>query len=315
MKPSDTYTIVIFRGPAHRPLRLSIPRLLVRTFLILGMIVIVGEALLFARMEEAWNLRAVKAEQEDAREQMTLFSATVDDLKRRLVAMKEVNDQLRIMLGIDVPKPEDLANGRGGEEMPLTEDGTLPAGVPVSSQPDTTQADEPRPVSLVSRMKQDLAWLQQEAVLQERSLQEVTALATARLARWAATPSIWPVKGWVTSAFGPRISPFTGQPAMHTGLDIGAPPNAEVRAPATGRVTLVEFDSKLGKILRLEHGYGVSTQYGHLAKVLVKKGQQVRRGELIGLVGSTGLFSTGPHLHYQVTVNHEAVNPQRYILN
>ncbi len=318
-QPADTYTIVIFRGPANRPFRLSIPRMLVRGALVLGICLLVGEALLVSeyvvRIGEAWEIDLVKAENQSAREQMTVFSATVEDLKRRLMAMKEVNDQLRIMLGIDVPKPEDLANGRGGEETPLTEYDTVLPVPPSAREPEQKPAPAPEDGNLALRVQRELAWLQNEAVAQERSLQEVAAIAKARRVRWAATPSIWPVKGWVTSGFGPRISPFTGQPAMHTGLDIGAPPGAEVHAPASGRITVVEFDPKMGKIVRLDHGYGLSTSYGHLAKVLVKKGQHVRRGDVIGLVGSTGLFSTGPHLHYQVAVNNEAVNPRRYILD
>lgn len=320
MKPADIYTIVIFRGPSKEPLRLSIPRVFARGVLIVGACLLLGEAVLLSdymtRMGEAWEIDTVRAENQSAREQMTLFSTTVEDLKRRLIAMKEVNQQLRIMLGIELPKPEDLTNGRGGEETPLSEDGSLLPATPAAPVNQTSQALPPTDEkSLASKVRKELAWLQNEAVVQERSLQELTAKAKDRKARWAATPSIWPVKGWVTSSFGPRISPFTGQPAMHTGLDIGAPPNAEVHAPANGRVTLVEFDPKMGRVIRLDHGYGVSTSYGHLAKVLVKRGQSVRRGDVVGLVGSTGLFSTGPHLHYQVAVNHDLVNPQRYILD
>lgn len=319
-QPADTYTIVIFRGPATRPLRLSIPRALVKAALIVGVCLVVGEALLVSdyvvRTGTAWEIDTVRAENQSAREKMTVFSAAVEDLKRRLMAMKEVNEQLRIMLGIDVPKPEDLANGRGGDETPLSEDSVLLPTTAVAPADQTGQAQPPpEERALASKVWDELAWLQKEAVTQERSLQELTIIAKDRKARWTATPSIWPVKGWVTSGFGPRISPFTGQPAMHTGLDIGAPPNAEVHAPANGKVTVAEFDPKMGKVLRLDHGYHVSTQYGHLAKVLVKKGQSVKRGDVIGLVGNTGLFSTGPHLHYQVTVNSESVNPQRYILD
>jgi murein DD-endopeptidase MepM/ murein hydrolase activator NlpD len=145
-------------------------------------------------------------------------------------------------------------------------------------------------------------------------LEELSEAATARSARWAATPSIWPVKGWVTSGFGPRVSPFTGQAAMHEGLDIGTAPNSPILAPAAGRVTVTGFDAKMGNMVAIDHGYGIETQYGHLSKVLVKSGQKVKRGDLIGLVGSTG-FSTGPHLHYLLKINSQPVNPQRYILN
>jgi murein DD-endopeptidase MepM/ murein hydrolase activator NlpD len=117
----------------------------------------------------------------------------------------------------------------------------------------------------------------------------------------------------VTSGFGPRISPFTEKPAWHDGLDIGAAPNAPVQAPAQGRVTATGFDPKLGNIVRLDHGFGIETLYGHLAKALVKEGQRVNRGDVVGLVGSSGL-STGPHLHYMVKVHGQALDPNKFIL-
>jgi murein DD-endopeptidase MepM/ murein hydrolase activator NlpD len=149
--------------------------------------------------------------------------------------------------------------------------------------------------------------------MQEQLLNELAQAAEQRSSRWAATPSIWPVKGWVTSGFGPRISPFTEKPAWHDGLDIGATPNAPVQATARGRVTATGFDSKLGNIVRLDHGYGLETLYGHLAKSLVKEGQRVNRGDVVGLVGSSGL-ATGPHLHYMVKANGQALDPHKYIL-
>jgi murein DD-endopeptidase MepM/ murein hydrolase activator NlpD len=144
-------------------------------------------------------------------------------------------------------------------------------------------------------------------------LQELSLAAEQKSSRWAATPSIWPVKGWVTSGFGPRVSPFTEKPAWHDGLDIGAAANAPVQAPAQGRVTAVGFDPKLGNLVKVDHGFGIETLYGHLAKALVKEGQRVKRGEVVGLVGSSGL-ATGPHLHYMVKVNGQTFDPVKYIL-
>jgi murein DD-endopeptidase MepM/ murein hydrolase activator NlpD len=164
------------------------------------------------------------------------------------------------------------------------------------------------------KVQQDLAFLQSIAGSEERTLEQLTQAAQGRQARWAATPSVWPVKGWVTSGFGQRVSPFTGQMAMHDGLDIGAPPNSPVQAPAAGRVVAQGFDPRMGNVVAVDHGFGIETQYGHLAKILVKSGQSIKRGDVIGLVGSTGL-STGPHLHYLLKVNGRAINPSRYILD
>jgi murein DD-endopeptidase MepM/ murein hydrolase activator NlpD len=102
--------------------------------------------------------------------------------------------------------------------------------------------------------------------------------------------------------------------SVHEGVDIGAPFNTPVQSPAAGRVVVTGFDPRMGNLVAIDHGYGMETQYGHMAKVLVKSGQKVRRGDVIGLVGSTGL-STGPHLHYHIKSNSHPVDPQRYILD
>ena len=136
-----------------------------------------------------------------------------------------------------------------------------------------------------------------------------------RVGLWAATPSIWPVKGHVSSRFGPRISPFTGKRAFHAGLDISGPRGKTVRAPAKGKVVEAAYDWKIGNFIRINHRYGVETIYGHLSKLLVRDGQEVKRGDVLGLIGSTGRYSTGPHLHYQIAVNDKVVDPLQYILD
>ncbi len=328
---SDAYTVVIFRGSTAKPLRFSFPRKFVRNLLIVGCFLVLADLLVIShyviRTGEVWELSSFRAEAMSAREQTAAFSMAVDDLKKRLTAMKEVNQRLRVMLGIEVPKAGDMVNGRGGEEVPLPEGSTIPGansvGTTQNGSPqaadgaqsqsalvaDTNQGSQEAAVAVM----EGLEWLSKEAAAQEKILQELAQAAEQKSSRWAATPSIWPVKGWVTSGFGPRMSPFTEKPAWHDGLDIGAAPNAPVQAPAQGRVTAVGFDPKLGNIVRLDHGFGIETLYGHLAKSLVKEGQRVKRGDVIALVGSSGL-ATGPHLHYMVKVNGQALDPNKYIL-
>jgi murein DD-endopeptidase MepM/ murein hydrolase activator NlpD len=329
---SDAYTVVIFRGSTAKPLRFSFPRNFVRKLLITACLLVVADLLVIShyvvRTGEVWELSAFRNEAMSAREQTAAFSSAVDDLKKRIAAMKEVNQRLRVMLGIDVPKAGDMVNGRGGEDVPLPEGSSASSTDRASSQIPTllkpgaesnhetasaVALDSSDGLGTVVSVKEGLEWLSKEALTQERILQELSQAAEQRSSRWAATPSIWPVKGWVTSGFGPRVSPFTEKPAWHDGLDIGAPPNAPVQAPAQGRVTSTGFDPKLGNIVRLDHGFGVETLYGHLAKSLVKEGQRVNRGDVVGLVGSTGL-ATGPHLHYMVKVHGQALDPNKYIL-
>lgn len=335
---SDAYTVVIFRGSSAKPLRFSFPRKLVSRLLIVGAIFILADILVIShyviRTSEVWELSSFRAEAMSAREQTGAFSSAIDDLKKRLTSMKEINQRLRVMLGIETQKTGDMTNGRGGVDAPLPDGNTLPTSekTPKSdaeAQPfssvETSQSALPGQTSpsagssglteqeMIASIKDGIDWLSKEAATQEQSLQELSLAAENKSSRWAATPSIWPVKGWVTSGFGPRVSPFTEKPAWHDGLDIGAAANAPVQAPAQGRVTTVGFDPKLGNVVKVDHGFGIETLYGHLAKALVKEGQRVKRGEVVGLVGSTGL-ATGPHLHYMVKVHGQALDPVKYIL-
>ena len=127
-----------------------------------------------------------------------------------------------------------------------------------------------------------------------------------------ATPSIWPVAGWLTSAFGNRRDPFTGGSDFHPGLDISANRGDQVLAPATGTVTMASWNGSYGNMVVLEHGYGIVTKYGHLSRFGVMNGQQVNRGDVIGFVGSTGR-STSSHLHYEIWVNGKLTNPMRLL--
>ena len=111
-----------------------------------------------------------------------------------------------------------------------------------------------------------------------------------------------------------RISPFTGLSQRHQGLDIANRTGVTVMTTADGLVVKTAKDGTLGKYIIINHGYGLKTKYGHLSKIVVKRGQKVKRGEEIGAMGSTGK-STGPHLHYEVLVNNVASNPMKYILN
>lgn len=331
---SDAYTVVVFRGSSSKPLRFSFPRKFVRKLLILAAILIVADLLVVShyviRTGEVWQLSAFRAEAMGAREQTAAFSAAIDDLKKRLSAMGEVNQRLRVMLGIDTTKPTgDLANGRGGEDGPLPDGKTSIQGngPAVSGQESRQQVSELRDNNqsvfdfstdsieeVTQQVREGLEALVREATQQEEALQNLTQIAEQRSTQWASTPSIWPVRGWVTSGFGPRVSPFTEKPAWHDGLDIGAQANSPVQAPALGRVVTVAFDSKMGNMVKLDHGYGIETVYGHLAKSLVKEGQRVKRGDVVALVGSTGL-STGPHLHYMVKKNGQALDPTKFILD
>jgi murein DD-endopeptidase MepM/ murein hydrolase activator NlpD len=124
----------------------------------------------------------------------------------------------------------------------------------------------------------------------------------------AATPSIWPTHGWLTGTFGGRSDPFTGEPGYHQGIDISTDKGQPIVAPADGTVESAAYSGDYGNLITLKHRFGLMTRYGHLSAFEVKPGQEVKRGDVIGYVGSTGR-STGAHLHYEILVNGQLINP------
>jgi murein DD-endopeptidase MepM/ murein hydrolase activator NlpD len=148
----------------------------------------------------------------------------------------------------------------------------------------------------------------------EGQLQLVSSDVDRRNRLAAATPSIWPAYGWLSSRMGGRQDPFTGERDSHPGLDISADKGSAVYATADGSVSQTSYAGAYGNLIVIDHGYGLETRYGHLSAYRVKPGQTVKRGDVIGLVGSTGR-ATGPHLHYEVRVNDRILNPLNLLVN
>jgi len=320
-KSADAYTIVIFRGAKSAPLRYSFSGPAVKRLKILALVLLIVQGVFMAhyviQSSQVLELTVLREDVVSMREQTSSFSNSLEELKRRLLAMQEVNQRLKIMLGIEEQKQGDMVSGKGGSEQPVVGGEPLQGALPVIGQaPAPVLAGAPPSGDLltVNKVQEDISWLERQSKVEEQVLDALIEAAKDKAGRWAAMPSIWPVHGWVTSGFGPRVSPFTGLLAMHDGLDIGAAPNTSVQAPASGYVVSAGLEAKMGNVIQVDHGYGIETEYGHLAKILVKKGQKVKRGDVIALVGSTGR-STGPHLHYMVKIKGQSVNPRDYILD
>ena len=178
--------------------------------------------------------------------------------------------------------------------------------------PDFTIEDAHK--KLVRLMHKSLDDLDKEISVQTIEKAELIEFFNQQKSLLAHTPSRWPTRGWISSRFGQRTSPFTNEREFHKGLDISTSKDSAILAPADGVVTSVRWDHGYGRIISINHDHGLITKYAHLEKALVKKGQYVKRGEKIALVGATGR-TTGPHLHYEVHLNGAPVNPLRYILN
>jgi murein DD-endopeptidase MepM/ murein hydrolase activator NlpD len=146
----------------------------------------------------------------------------------------------------------------------------------------------------------------------ENRLDLVRSGVERRQALAAATPSIWPVVGWLSSPYGNRRDPFTGGADFHPGLDISADYGEPVHATADGIVATAAQNGNYGNLIEIDHGFGITTRYGHLSRFAVRTGDAVHRGDVIGYVGSTGR-STSAHLHYEILLNGKLTNPMKLL--
>lgn len=232
------------------------------------------------------------------------FASRIKDLEGQLAKLSLFDKKIRIIANLEKePRPAGQADnqllGMGGDSVVEEE---------MFTRPDAKVGE------LVDKMRSDLMNLEHMASTQEESFTELKDYLAKRSVMLASTPSILPAKGWVTSNYGSRVSPFTGTPQHHTGMDIANRIGTPVSASADGIVVQAGKDTSLGKFVSISHGYGIKTTYGHLSEILVNAGQKIKRGTQIGQMGNTGR-STGPHLHYAVSVNGLNVNPEKYIVD
>jgi len=243
---------------------------------------------------ELYELRKLSAAQ---KEQIHNISSKIDDFEKKLESLREYDHKIRSMADMVRPGQSERGTYRGVGGPSPEYHGSVAIG-----------HDE----AVIGRINKSMDQLILEASNQERSFKEIVEFLEKRKSILARTPSIWPVEGWVTSWFGLRSSPFSGRKEFHGAIDIAARSGKAVIAPADGIVSEVDRRSDMGNTITLDHGSGMTTSYAHLLRSNVSKGKGVRRGDVIGFVGSTGR-STGPHLHYAVHMNGVPVNPRTYL--
>jgi len=296
-------TIVLLPGASKKVKQFKIPRFLL-FFLFL---VFLSAALVLAwgvsdyRAIRAKIPRLAKLEEENNQQKLQLVALThkIDQISGKLIELKKFDQKLKTMVNLETSEDNSQFLGVGGSDPSLL-------------NPDYTL--EKAHQKLIRLMHKSLDNLDTEISIQANEKEELYKFLENQKTMLASTPSIWPTRGWVSSRFGYRISPFTNQKEFHKGIDISTRMNTPIIAPADGVISSTGKDHGMGKMLTINHSYGVKTRYGHLAKILVKKGQYVKRGQKIALVGNTGR-TTGPHLHYEVYLNGLPVNPFRYIIN
>jgi len=300
-KKQEYFTIMILPGPNSRVRKYSVSKTRLKNvaiFIVVAAFISTGMLIQYFHMQgQVCELNSLRAETVQHREELKQFASSIVDFKSQMDKMKELDFKLRRLAKMPTETKEQVLGMGGAQESPTF---TLD-DVGKKSHED-----------LMKQMHQELDNLSKDVSVQEASMNKLTQYFEHRNSVLAATPSIWPVRGFLTSTFGYRISPITGKRQFHEGLDIANKVGTPVMAPANGTVADTGVQNGYGRFIKIQHGFGMVTVYGHLSKIGVKPGQRVERGEVIGYVGNTG-SSTGPHLHYEVRVNGVPNNPKKFL--
>jgi hypothetical protein len=266
-----------------------------------GVIVVLALLAGYATISHTTDLsHAARLQQENAS-----LARQIGELHGRLVSLTDTitsisqrDARIRVLANLEPIDPQVQAAGIGG-----------PAG-----SSDLNLSGLTGIARRSAEVRVDLGALIRRANLLASSFKEAADSLALHTARLAATPSIMPTQGWLSSAFSAmRTHPILHMARPHEGIDVSAPMGSPIEAPAAGVVTDAGWENGYGNTITINHGFGIVTKFAHASKLLVKTGQRVSRGQRIALVGNSGL-ATGPHLHYEVHVNGRPVNPLKYVL-
>jgi murein DD-endopeptidase MepM/ murein hydrolase activator NlpD len=284
------FKLLVVRGDGIRVLRLSFPRRVPASLLTGFVVVLAALGVLLGDWWQVHQRLALSAhlfrQIEEQQAMIDTFMRRVTDLREEVSGWRELHARIWEPFGPELA-PRTRDTGVGGRAAP--------------------QDPAPRRSPLG-----ELDLLTEQVLQEGQSLKALDRLVGKARKALVALPSRWPVRGGVNSEFGTRLSPWTKTPEFHSGMDIGAAPGTPIRAPAPGTVYFAGSHPDFGLTVILDHSGNVRTIYGHLSKVLVRSGGPVERGAPVGLVGNTGR-SSGPHLHYEVLVKGQPVNPRAYL--
>jgi murein DD-endopeptidase MepM/ murein hydrolase activator NlpD len=267
---------------------------------VFGVLVVLGLLAGYATIIHTTDLsRAARLQQENAS-----LAREIGELHGRLISLSDTlstislrDARIRVLANLEPIDPQVQEAGIGG---PGSSD------LNVSGLRGLTRRS--------AEIRVDLGALIRRANLLASSFKEAADSLSLHTARLAATPSIMPTQGWLSSAFSAmRTHPILHLARPHEGIDVSAPMGSPIEAPAAGVVSDAGWETGYGNTITINHGFGIVTKFAHASKLLVKTGQRVARGQRIALVGNSGL-ATGPHLHYEVHVNGRPVDPLRYVL-
>jgi murein DD-endopeptidase MepM/ murein hydrolase activator NlpD len=282
-----TYTFYIASTPG------KLKKLIVSAYLLhgiavlalIGGITVIAAAGSYTRMLwKVGNYNALRHDQETLKKQYRQLQSTVNDTNQRLDSLQSLATEVAMTYGVLRYHPAAFDQG----DNPVT------------------AADA------FDRSVEQYTFLKRNAAAIAVSSSGLRLMPAMSFADSTYTPAIWPVLGHITDSFGERLDPFSGEGAFHTGVDVSADYGASVHATADGIITIAENHAGYGRLVVIDHGFGITTWYAHLSSFSAIAGARVKRGEVVGYTGISGR-STGPHVHYEVRVNNAPVNPWRYM--
>ena len=287
MISGKNYTFYIASTPGQLR-KLVVPAYLLHglaVLAIIGVITVAGAVGSYSRMLwKVGNYNALRHDQESLKKQYRDLQTTVKDTNQRLDSLQSLATEVAMTYGVMRYHPAAF------------------------DQMDSAATPE----DAFDRSVEQYSFLKRNAAAIAVSAGGLRLLPASAFADSTYTPSIWPVLGRITDAFGERLDPFSGEGAFHTGVDVGADYGAPVHVTADGMVLDAGQHSGYGRVVIVDHGFGITTWYAHLSSFAVVPGTRVKRGEVIGYAGISGR-STGPHVHYEVRMNNAPVNPWRYM--
>lgn len=296
-----SYTIILMdsgRTGRMRTLHLSGMRL--KVVVILGAVFLgLSVFSLFFVQKLYFERKEVLQHREENRKlkmQLVGYSSQLEEIKKRMDAIDQLELKVRDIVTLQ----------KGGI---AKRQGTAAAGAR-----DYAAIADRREREFFDELNSSLLGLSLEFDKREMSLSDLVNLLEDEKLTMRSVPTIWPVKGWVSSEFGYRVSPFTGRRVFHEGIDVSSRYGATISSTAEGVVVFAGRKPGFGFVVTVDHGFGFVTSYSHCSKLLVTAGQSVTKGQAIAKVGTTGR-STGPHVHYEIKVNGIPVNPVKFIID
>lgn len=257
-------------------------------------------------MRELDEMRYLRDVAENQRQELQRLQELLLTLGEKLKAAEQTQNETKEMLQREGLIPQSQADGTSFGQNQQTERIILASRSAVTASPRDVQRVT---AALLNTAQGELAT---RVSALEKEVGELHAAAQEAVAYSRAQPTLWPVVGEVTSSFGPRRHPITWATDFHQGVDIAADYWEPIVAPADGVVTFAAYKYAYGRTIHIDHGYGIVTVYAHCAHLEVSVGDVVKRGDIIGYVGTSGL-STGPHLHFEVHVDGVPVDPLKYL--